>query len=413
MTEIAIVAGGIFVAALFLLRREPLGNIFPLTLLVTGLYYAVLSPIYWLEVQDGYFVGVNWSDAIERVVALFGVALLLYYGVFLMRTRSMAGEPNLPLVTPRRMGRANFAMISLGLLSCAFVVVTNSNRNALFLTAYQFSDLTVPALLYAYANNPRSRMIKVLCGLFVLFTIFVGFRYKLILFALPFWLIALRSAPPAAKPMYLVVPPVALVVLFGILTVTRVKFSGLDLNQFSQVNAEALLYGIFAEGNIIFGTAALLERVVDQGVQVGLQPVFDSVSELIPRFIWADRETGSQIWLVLSGLVTEQGYNSATTYPFFGEYLMMYGYAGMVIGVTLAGLFAAQVYRFLHRNAVNLRELWGGTALLAAVFAYYYISRGYMPQFVKSVLFVLLPYTYLVWTNRRRRRLQRSAWATS
>lgn len=403
MTEIVLVAIGMLVAALMLLRRGSLGNIFPVTLLASGLYYAVLSPVYWLEAQDGYFVGVDWSDAIQRVVGIFGVALALYFGVFLYRTRRVSGEPDLPLQLQRRMGLLNLAFLGLGLFACAFVVVTNTSRNALFLTAYQFSDLTIPALLYAYASNPRSRTIKVLCALFVAYTIFVGFRYKLILFALPFWLIGLRMAPAKRKLLYLIVPPVALVVLFGVLTITRVKFSGLDLDQLSQVDTSSVLYGVFAEGNIIFGTAALLERVVDMDIQLGMQPVIDTFRELVPKFVGGERETGGQIWLVLSGLVTEQGYNSATTYPFFGEYLMMYGYWGMLIGVAIAGLLAAEIYRVTRRHAATLCELWGGVGLLAAVFGYYYISRGYMPQFAKSVLFVLLPYVYLVWIHRRKR----------
>ncbi|MDZ4055647.1 MAG: hypothetical protein U1D69_01565, partial [Polynucleobacter sp.] len=41
------------------------------------------------------------------------------------------------------------------------------------------------------------------------------------------------------------------------------------------------------------------------------------------------------------------------------------------------------------------RLSWTAIGLLAALFGYYYVSRGYFPQFAKSLLFVLLPFFYL------------------
>jgi hypothetical protein len=129
--------------------------------------------------------------------------------------------------------------------------------------------------------------------------------------------------------------------------------------------------------------------------------LIDSVLELLPKFLFPWRVTGLYYQNVAAGLLTEEAYNSATTYPFVGEYIVMYGYIGLVIGcVCYSFVYVFCSNRLLRPGGDCDTAGFFGYGLLAAFFGYYAYSRGYIPQVFKGFLFVVLPYLSLVREGR-------------
>jgi hypothetical protein len=174
----------------------------------------------------------------------------------------------------------------------------------------------------------------------------------------------------------------------------------MDLSQLHGVGFDRVLYGFFADTNILFGISSIVSYVEPNEMFVYFQPILDSFYELLPRFIFPDRETGHQIKTVLDGLLSEEGINSATTYPYFGEYINMFGYPGYWFGCVLLGFIVAKVVKkgtFKRHAPLS----WGCIGLISVLFGYYYVSRGYLPQFVKSQIFILLPFFLMSWKYNR------------
>jgi hypothetical protein len=277
------------------------------------------------------------------------------------------------------------------------------SNNAFFLIAYQLSDLAIPCIAFGLAARPKSRTMWLSALAFIAYSVFAGFRYKLVLLMLPIWLVLLSTTQGVSKRVVQFVVPVLVLAGFALITITRTKFSGLDLTGVSRVSSQSFLYGFFSETNVLFGVTSILDTVLPKSNYIYFTPFVDSLLELIPKVLIGSRNTGEQIYMVLEGLYTDEGFNSATTYPFFGEYLMMFGYLGFVLGVASAGSAAALLVAKVIKWSPSRSIASAGVGLIAATFGYYYVSRGYLPQFTKALVFVVLPYLAFLWQVRRRK----------
>lgn len=98
-------------------------------------------------------------------------------------------------------------------------------------------------------------------------------------------------------------------------------------------------------------------------------------------------------------MITEQGRRSGTAYYWVGEFCIMFGWLGYLLGPCL--LFI--VYKALISAAARLTrtpaEYAMAAFLLAAIIGYYQFGRGYFPQIFKSYLFVFIPYLLLCYSN--------------
>ncbi|MGH9878062.1 MAG: hypothetical protein ACRD5H_10525, partial [Nitrososphaerales archaeon] len=306
------------------------------------------------------------------------------------------------------------ACFSMAYVLIKGVALGGLNRSdPLILVFYQFSDLFIPVLLYSVAKKRFSKFNLIFISLFTTYAISVGFRYKLVLLYFPLILLLLGENVGALKKLkrrtYAVVTGCAVLVLFSLMTLTRKKFSGLDFSALEGVSLNLILYGLFAESNIIFGLLGILSEFLNKSNFIYLQPIIDSVLELVPRFFLPDRITGAYLVTGAAGLVTDQAMKSGTAYPYFGEFLSMGGHAAGVIGVI--------VYASLYRRYAKLNKLAGlakqeymiiGAGILAVFFGYYNFSRGYLPQSVKGFIFVVMPYYYLIARHYKRMRVSGS-----
>lgn len=375
-------------------RKSAYKNLFPLMLIASGIYYCVAGYLYWVTQESGYFVGVDWTSSLPNAALIFSFALFLTtisFYLFLPRSDFVFNQPNR---VEAKLDKKFILLSLLAFVSCLFVFASAQSRGAFFLVAYQASDISIALILYAALTQPKSRNVFIFAALFVAYCIFVGFRYKLIILAFPLWILLLCRSKGFLRALVLVGFPVIIIILFAVVTITRVKFSGLEISQLQNVDSTRLLYGFFAETNILFGVISINDFVLPSGNYIYFDPLVDALLELIPRYFIPSRDTGQQIQSVLLGLYSDEGINSGTTYPFFGEYLLMFGYFGYCIGCILCGFFTARLVNYGCRGP-SKEATWVACALIAVLFGYYYVSRGYFPQFFKSLIFILFPFLYL------------------
>ena len=144
----------------------------------------------------------------------------------------------------------------------------------------------------------------------------------------------------------------------------------------------------------MFGMEVIVKNYLDPAAQhVHLAPLIDSALGLIPRILLPSRDSYAQYIAEYDTLFeTREGATSHTAYPFVGEFIMMGGYIGLVIGVIAYAFF----YKFFHsallKVAATRSQFYAGIGLLAAEMGYYHYSRGYLPQQIKAYVFVILPY---------------------
>lgn len=361
---------------------------------LTVFYYAILGALYWYYVNGAYFLGVYWGEDIFYgsflflIFSLILVISIVVSSLFLNRTLVIDSSS----IGPHAIPTSFWLVASVSVLSCLYVYLDRNARGGLFLVAYQFSDLLIPVILLLVAVG-RRKFAMSLVAFFVLYCVFVGFRYKLVILFIPLFLYILAVSDTKRKFLWGMLLPVLVLSLFSVMTLFRVKFSGIDISAASDVSVERLLYGFLADTNILFGLLAIDDYIISSDLFVGVTPFVDSFKDLVPRFLLPDKDVGGYLIYVLEGLIAKEGLHSGTTYPFFGEYLMMGGYLGAVAGCIVLGgvisFFGRLVLSSGNRDAIIL-----GAGLLAVLFGYYYVSRGYMPQFFKALVFILLPYLY-------------------
>ncbi|MDZ4057698.1 MAG: hypothetical protein U1D69_12195, partial [Polynucleobacter sp.] len=306
---------------LFLKRKKQLA--FPIVLITSTAYYALGGFWYWTSEADGFFVGLDWSTGLPFAVLLFcGATFLATFSYFLLLSSSKGRVSPLPINQDVLVfqNRRFLTVHLIGLISSAFVILTNSSRGPAFLIAYQFSDLLIATSLIAFALQPRSPYTVASLIYFIGYSVFVGFRYKLAIIAIPIMLVFYIANRGFKRWIYFFTLPSFVILAFSVITFTRVKFSGLNFDAVSEVDSTRLLYGLFAETNLLFGVVSIIDYVLPTYPPTYFGSAIDAVLELIPRALFPDRQTGDHMFYVLEGLQTQEGFNSGTAYPFFGEF---------------------------------------------------------------------------------------------
>lgn len=392
---------------------DRLTRMFIIILFCTHLYFCGGGYFYWVYVKEGYFGGMNWPlDALVRslmVVSLSSVSVAVIVTAYNRRLAHFPTEFDKPIWTNSLLTKY-LIPASFGLIGCMAIISSGLNNfetssNPLILVAYQFSDMLIPCVLFAMTGGQWGRRFAISLGLFfVIYAIMVGFRYKLALLFGPIVFWYNLTTGPGSKSFFKRLTTTGFlglggVLLFTFMTLFRVKFGAPDLSK--EVSLDDTAYGFFAEANIVFAMTAIMRRLVDAGVCFYLDPIIDSVMELIPHALYAERTSGLYLLQVAAGFITDEGANSGTAYPYVGEFAIMGGYVGIIVGTIIYAFVYIYFHNLLLRRIPNVSVAIMGIALLATLMGYYHYSRGYLPQANKAYLFVLAPYLFLAFGLRR------------
>jgi len=407
MTDWALINVLTVMIAVFALSARGGDRIFLLVFLISHVFYCYFGVLFWTVGRLGFFVGFYWPiDTIYRVDlfvtasnALFAILILVIS--WLSRPVSVSSldfYPQKTNITPFP-AVPFLATLGLGLL-CSLLVLSRGSfgestegRGGIFLIAYQFSDVLIPLICFYVSRKGFSWGPILLIMYFIFYASLVGFRYKIALFALPLILFVLYSNISLFRKVVIVlISTASILTLFSLLTLYRVKFGVPDFSRPVTGGADEIMYGFFAEANVIFGMVALHNWfVVGDGNLYWFQPFVDALLEMIPRVFMPNRVTGVYLTEFVNGLVTDEGRNSGTAYYWVGEFVIMFGWAGYVVGPVIMAAF----YFFFKRLALVLRrnrnDLAMALFLIFAIVGYFQFSRAYFPAIFKAYIFSWSP----------------------
>lgn len=375
-------------------------------LLFCHAYVCIGGTWYWIYQKNTYFVGTMWgADRLSEAAVTMSLATLLVAATVWILTRrsppqAVIADRSDP--DPIRSVLPAEALFIFGALAGLYVIQAGARgaqaalggEAGYFLIAFQFADMMIPAWLYMLARRGFTLPVLGRFGFLVFYTIFTGLRYKLALLAIPIVVLLFLRERSIAKKIGLTVGfSAAVFTLFTVMTLYRSKFSGIDFTQRTPTTDP--LFGIFAETNVLFGLTAVIRTYIYRGVTYPLSPILDSIYGLVPRVLLPTRTVGEYRLGAIHGLLTNEGFRSGTTYPFVGEFAIMGGWAGVVVGAIAFALVYLLLHRLVRRFAPSPAHLVVGIALVAGVVGYYNYSRGYLPQITKGYVFIMIPYLVL------------------
>lgn len=374
--------------------------------IASALYFCIFGYWFWAYGREFEFLGGYWSEDLPRArnILCFYTSLFLFSIAFFSKRltpvifRQVSPVPPASPVFPV----VPFRIISVaGLLGAAYVAYSAvaygglNPDDSIALLIGQFADLIIPCLLFYVATKGWNKLSVVALFIFVAFSVFVGFRTRIVLTVAPlllyFWLS--QGNRLSGKILVVLVGGIT-TLLFSVMTFSREKFNSVDIDRILSADYSDLLEGLFAEANILFGLIGVLSEFVDRGSYVYAQPLIDSVVEFVPRSLYPEKRTGEYLVTAVLGLLASNAVESGTAYPFVGEYLLMGGHGAAFFLSVLYGYLVIKLRLYIcHVSYGSVACV--GTSLLAVFFGYYYYSRGYLPQMTKFFVFVVLPYLYL------------------
>lgn len=187
------------------------------------------------------------------------------------------------------------------------------------------------------------------------------------------------------------------IAFMGFVESTRTYGGGLRYDEGKAMSNEEYFDKGFGESAVFMTTALLVAKTTVGDEFIGFDPIIQAIVMPIPRVLWPEKPSGDYI-RILVDLYSEEhalaGLGVAVLN--YGEYYLMFGFMGVVIGCIVLGLLLKLVWRWFLLNRDNPLAI----ITYAVFFSYIYVilSRGYLPQVFYLFMFTVYP---LFWIFRR------------
>lgn len=355
-------------------------------------------------------VGENIAEYYDEGLLYYGIANLLFLLGFFFITKSKTEKPELTIRDNKSLALTLFG-ICLGLVVLNFVlsginlldIAKGSSDETLFgasgATNYlkNFADSLITCLIICYVAKVDRRLLFFMILLsFFLFAL-MGFRYRIIMTILGIILLALYhykfSFKKIIRPALI---SIAVLYFFVFITVNRYPliigaFGDFEYNP-AQFNVVELMTeqtrGMLDDINIIKYYETREEPRYDYGVTFGYFLI-----RAMPRAIVGDWK--DQFYPPPAFPIVDEAYNLPPVWAVTGEaplhyaYFMIAGNIGFLfVGAFIVGLVLGLISR--GRDIRNSRDRVFVVVLVLALFMWY--TRGFFPQFVDNLVFLLIPY---------------------
>ncbi|WP_411875726.1 hypothetical protein [Vulcanococcus limneticus] len=382
-------------------------------------YYVLVGPLRALGLDGAGYRGLDHRDLL--VWGWFGA--LLSYGSLLLgfyAAPQLSAPKRLILKPdPERLYRTGLRLCQLGLLM--FALVSGTSLFALFnpLAAGQLLDgglgesgvdvgavanyfnyavnFLIPGLcLMAAAWLRQRRHTPVLVFWFlaaVAIYTSLGFRYRLVLLAIPLlllWFMARRKRP--SLPL-LAVFLAGFITLNGLIGLTRTYGRGLDLTAIEGQGTADLFDAGFGESAVFFTTSGVIEQAPSRSPLIGPAPLLATLLFPIPRSLFPNKPDASYITDATSRLYGGENYARGTAFLNYAEYYLIAGWPSLIALSAVLGWLLRRLWNwFLIRQNEPFAQV---VYLLTASYLYVVISRGYLPQVVMLFAFTVAPLFWL------------------
>ncbi|MEE2695825.1 MAG: hypothetical protein VYB57_01905 [Cyanobacteriota bacterium] len=397
------------------------------TLFVAGVlsYYVLFGPLQALALGEGLgYRGLDHSD----VVVWGWLGALVFYASLLLgfyaKPRAPAPKRLAVRVTPERLHRLGVRLCLLGFVMFALVAGTRVFALLNPLAARGLIDggfgeggvdvggianyfnyainFLIPGILLQAASwlQRRKHTSTLVIWLVAAAGIYIslGFRYRLVLLAVPLVLIWFMARSRRPNLFIISIFLVAFVLFNGLIGLTRAYGRGLDLTSLEQgVDLYALTNKGVSETGVFLASSGVIDQTPSlRSPYVGLQPFVATLFFPIPRSLLPGKPDNSYLANALSELYGGEVFARGSAMLNYAEWYLIAGFPSLVLISFGLGYLLRRLWNwFLVRSNEPFSQC---IYLLSASFLYVVISRGYMPQVAMLFGFTLAP---LFWLYRR------------
>jgi len=382
-------------------------------------YYTLAGPLRALALGDSLYRGLDHRDMLLwgwlGAVLFYGSLLLGFYATPQIKPpRRLILTPN-----PERLHRLGLRLCQLGLVM--FALVSGTRLLALFnplaagrliegglgesgvdvgAIANYFNyavNLLIPGicLMAAAWLNQRRHIRSLLLWLLAAVAIYtsLGFRYRLVLLAIPLlllWFVAQRKRPSVAV---LAVFVAGFITLNGLIGLTRSYGRGLNLTVIEGQTTGDLFNAGFGESAVFFTTSGVIEQAPSRSPLVGAAPLVATLLFPIPRTIFPDKPDASYTSDATTLLYGGAKFASGSAFLCYAEYYLIAGWPSLIALSALLGWLLRRLWNWflIRQNEPFAQAIY----LLTASYLYVVVSRGYMPQVVMLFGFSVAPLFWL------------------
>jgi len=230
-----------------------------------------------------------------------------------------------------------------------------------------------------------------------------GFRYKLLFLTFPIFLLyfLLKNLSPKIYFLYLSTGFISFGLIYTIIERIRTYGSGFNLEKLDGYNILDLFINIFkiGETSVFLTTSGLISIIPSEFPHVYFYPFYKVLIHPIPRE-FLDKNPGDYINDALLALYQDRVQVVGAAMHNYGEYYLMFGWLGIIIGGYLLGVLMKKIWIWIliHQDEEIALPLY----LLNISYLYIIISRGYLPQQFQLYAFAILPITITYIINRKK-----------
>ena len=424
VTALVGLIGGVFWTG----YRSPDRTVFwnPLTLFATVFaYYFVVGPLIALALHNtsAYgmeFRGMMWKSWLAGLLGLSSIYAGFAIRARRFRTKLVAGvRPDLR----RRLWIYFWILFGLGLLGFSYdAYVSGQPLSNLLLPLHQGASLDalgegregLAAGNYVFLLiNAFIPAMCLLCALqidlpwfkrflFVMlpavqvafFYASMGFRHRIVILFLSMAATTYLMRRDRPNPGSLLLGAAGIVLMAGLVVLTRTYGLGLDLSQVAGMNFADIFLGGFNDAGTFFTTELVIDSIPATFPYVGLNPLWIALTIPIPRSLWPNKPY-PEFLQYFQYLMGTQG----QAVPVVGEHYMMAGWIGIAIGGVIIGVIYRGFWEFYRANPRNPLVI----ALYAVAWALIFpvVNRGYLAQTLMEFFFDLLPLAVLYLMTRK------------
>lgn len=382
-------------------------------------YYTLAGPLRALVLNGPLYRGLD-----HRHLLLWGwLGAVLSYGSLLLgfyaSPRIKAPKRLILTPNPERIHRFGLRLCQLGLLM--FVLVSGTRVVALFnpLAARQLIegglgesgvDVGAIANYFNYAVNflipglclmaaawlrQRRHTPSLVIWLLAAVAIYtsLGFRYRLVLLAIPIlllWFMARRKRPSLAV---LAIFLAGFITVNGLIGLTRSYGRGLDLSTIEGQTTADLVDAGFGESSVFYTTSGVIEQAPGRSPLIGPAPLVATLLFPIPRTLFPGKPDASYITDATAVLYGGENAARGSAFLNYAEYYLIAGWPSLIALSALLGWLLRRLWNwFLIRQDDPFAQT---LYLLTASYLFVVISRGYLPQVVMLMAFSVAPLFWL------------------
>jgi len=224
----------------------------------------------------------------------------------------------------------------------------------------------------------------------VLFYMSLGFRHRIVILLISVGATAFLLRGKRPKPWILLVGTAALVLMAGLIVLTRNYGEGLDLSQIKGLGLSEVFLGGFNDAATFFTTALVIGSVPRVFPFIGFNPLWVALTIPIPRSYWPGKPV--PLPLEYFAYLTHTGGQAV---PIVGEHYLMAGWIGVVLGGVIVGIIYRRFWDFYRSNPRNPMVI----AIYAISWALCFpvVNRGYLAQTLMEFFFDMMPLVALFW----------------